>query len=246
MTPMVLLHAFPLESQMYAGVAHHVSFRLVTPNLPGFGGSAVAEAEPDLDVYADAVASELDQMGLGRVVIGGTSMGGYATMAFCRRHGDRVAGLALIDTKASADTPEGAEGRRAMAMQMEEGRTISPLLDAVFPKLLGETTKRDRPEVVELVRGWVGDAPPASAAFAQRAMAARPDSTDTLRSMNVPSVVVVGAEDVLTPPSEAEAMVSALSDATLRQIDGVGHLSPVEAPSEVTSALEELMHRIDG
>ena len=131
-----------------------------------------------------------------------------------------------------------------MAEKMEQEQTTDPLIDAVFPKLLGESTVRDRPEVVEQVRGWVRDAPPVAAAFAQRAMAARPDSTDVLRSMNVPSLIVVGSEDVLCPPTEAEAMANALPDAALRQLEGVGHLSPVEAPVPVASALEELMGRI--
>lgn len=246
MTPLVLLHAFPLESQMYAGVVHHWSGRIVTPNLPGFGGTAVPEGEPTLDVYADVVAAELDQLGLDRVVLGGTSMGGYAAMAFCRRHGGRVAGLALIDTKASADHPDGAAGRRGMADQMEQGHTSEPLIELVFPKLLGETTMRERPEVVTQVQGWVRDAPPASAAFAQRAMAGRPDSFDTLRGLEVPALVVVGLEDVLTPPSEAELMAEALSDVTVVRLDRVGHLSPVEAPLEVTAALESLLLRVDG
>jgi pimeloyl-ACP methyl ester carboxylesterase len=246
MTPLVLLHAFPLESQMYAGVAHHWSGRLVTPNLPGFGGTAVPDGEPSLDVYADVVAAELDRLGLDRVVVGGTSMGGYATMAFCRRHGDRVAGLALIDTKASADHPDAAAGRRAMADQMEQGHTAEPLIELVFPKLLGETTKAERPEVVTQVQGWVRDAPPASAAFAQRAMSARPDSFDTLRALDVPALVVVGEEDVLTPPADAEQMAAALPDVTMVRLEAVGHLTPVEAPLEVTAALESLMLRVDG
>jgi pimeloyl-ACP methyl ester carboxylesterase len=246
MTPLVLLHAFPLESQMYAGVAHHWTGRLITPNLPGFGGTAVPETEPNLDVYADALATELDQLGLDRVILGGTSMGGYAAMAFCRRHGDRLAGLALIDTKASSDTADAAEGRRGMARQMEVGHTTEPLIELVFPKLLGETTMRDRPEVVEQVQGWVRDAPPASAAFAQRAMANRPDSTNTLRAVTVPALVVVGSEDVLTPPADAEQMAAALPDASLVRLDGVGHLTPVEAPLEVTAALEQLVRRVDG
>ena len=133
-----------------------------------------------------------------------------------------------------------------MAEPMDGHKTTAPLLDAVFPKLLGETTQQDRPEVVGLVRDWVRDAPPASAAFAQRAMAARPDSFDTLRSMQVPAVVVVGAEDVLTPPTEANEMVGVLADGELTTLDGVGHLSPVEAPTEVADVLEGLMRRVGG
>jgi pimeloyl-ACP methyl ester carboxylesterase len=244
MTPLVLLHAFPLDAQMYRGVAEAISREVLTPDLPGFGGTARPHDEPSVDVYADAVASELDRLGVGQVVLGGTSMGGYAAMAFCRRHADRVAGLALIDTKASADTAEGAEVRRTMASIMERDQSTDPLVEMVLPKLLGATTVATRPEVAEQVLGWVRDAPPASAAWAQRAMADRPDSMETLRAMDVPALVIVGAEDVLSPPSDAEAMAAALPDAGLVVIDGVGHLTPVEAPAGVAEALEGLMSRV--
>ena len=246
MTPLVLLHAFPLDAQMYRGVIGAMDGEVLTPDLPGFGGTARPHDEPSIDVYADAVASELDRVGVDQMVLGGTSMGGYAAMAFCRRHGDRVAGLALIDTKASADTAEGAEVRRTMASIMERDQNTDPLVEMVLPKLLGATTTGTRPEVAEQVLGWVRDAPPSSAAWAQRAMADRPDSLQTLRAMDVPAVVIVGSEDVLSPPADAEAMAAALPNAELVVIPEVGHLSPVEAPGAVGQALRALARRVDG
>jgi len=173
-------------------------------------------------------------------------MGGYVSMAFCRRYADRVAGLALIDTKATADPAAAADGRRAMAAAMVEGDTTQPLLDNVFPKLLGATTMRDRPDVVQRVRDWVAGADPKAAAYAQRAMAARPDSVETLAALTVPSLVVVGEEDVLSPPTDAAVMASALPGAVVVEIPGVGHLTPVEAPHYVAEALSELVQRVDG
>lgn len=245
MTTLVLLHAFPLDAAMYAGVAAEFDGDLVTPDLPGFGGVRLTDADPSMDVYADYIARQLDAAGLDRVVIGGTSMGGYAAMAFCRRHADRVAGLALIDTKATADAAAAADGRRAMATQMVEGQTTEPLLDNVFPKLLGETTTRDRPDVVRQVRNWVAGADPGAAAYAQRAMAVRPDSLETLAALAVPSLVVVGEEDVLSPPTDAALMASALHGAVVVEIPRVGHLTPVEAPHYVAEALTELVQRVD-
>jgi len=244
MTPLVLLHAFPLDAQMYRGVLGAMAGEALTPDLPGFGGTARPHDEPSMDEYADALASELDRVGVGQVVLGGTSMGGYVAMAFCRRYVDRVAGLALIDTKASADTAEAAEMRSTMASIMERDQSTDPLVEMVLPKLLGATTVATRPEVAEQVLGWVRDAPPASAAWAQRAMAERPDSMQTLRALDVPAVVIVGAEDVLSPPADAEAMASALPDAELIVIDAVGHLTPVEAPAAVAQALDGLMSRV--
>lgn len=246
MIPLVLLHAFPLDATMYVEVADTFEGPLLTPDLVGFGGVPLPAAEPSLDVYADRVVRELDAAGLDRVVLGGTSMGGYTAMAICRLHPERVAGLALIDTKATADTSEAAAGRRAMAQTMVDGVTTDPLVQNVLPKLLGATTVSTRPDVTERVRGWVRDANPAAAAWAQRAMADRPDSLDTLREMSVPSLVVVGDEDVLSPPADAGVMAAALSDCELVLIPKVGHLTPVEAPAAVTAALQGLMVRVAG
>lgn len=246
MIPLVLLHAFPLDATMYAEVATSFEGQLLTPNLSGFGGVPVPADEPSLDVYADHVVRGMDAAGHDRVVLGGTSMGGYTAMALCRRYPERVAGLALIDTKATADPAEAAAGRRAMAQAIVDGATTEPLVENVLPKLLGATTVSTRTEVADRVRGWVQDADPAAAAWAQRAMAARPDSLDTLRTMDVPSLVVVGEEDVLSPPSDAGIMAAALSDCELVLIPKVGHLTPVEAPAEVTAALQGLVHRVAG
>ncbi|MEO8107609.1 MAG: alpha/beta hydrolase, partial [Actinomycetes bacterium] len=241
MTTLVLLHAFPLDAAMYDGVASAFEGDLLTPNLPGFGGEALVEGEPSLDAYAEGVARYLDAKGIERAVIGGTSMGGYTAMAFYRLFPERVAALALIDTKASADAPEAAEGRRTMAQQMVDGQTTDPLVANVLPNLLGATTFATRPDVVTTVEGWVQGADPAAAAWAQLAMAARPDSLQTLAKVSVPSLVVVGSEDVLSPPTDAAAMATVLPAAELVLIPTVGHLTPVEAPEEVTVALNDLM-----
>lgn len=246
MIPLILLPAFPLDATMYEEVAASFDGTLLTPNLAGFGGVPLPDDEPSLDVYADHVVRALNAAGHDRVVLGGTSMGGYVAMAFCRRHADRLAGLALIDTKATADSDAGAAGRRAMATEMVEGQTTEPLLDKVFPKLLGATTMRDRPDVVQRVREWVAGADPHAAAYAQRAMASRPDSLETLAALTVPSLVVVGEEDALSPPTDAAVMASALHGAVVVEIPRVGHLTPVEAPRYVAEALNELVLRVDG
>jgi pimeloyl-ACP methyl ester carboxylesterase len=229
---------------MYEAVADEFEGDLLTPNLPGFGGVPLPDVEPSMDAFADHVAAQLDAEGLERVVIGGTSMGGYVAMAFCRRHADRVAGVALIDTKATADPEAAADGRRAMAAAMVDGDTTQPLLDNVFPKLLGASTTRDQPDVVQRVREWVSGADPKAAAYAQRAMAVRPDSVETLAALTVPSLVVVGEEDVLSPPTDAATMASALHGAVVVEIPRVGHLTPVEAPHHVAGVLTELVQLV--
>jgi pimeloyl-ACP methyl ester carboxylesterase len=246
MTTVVLLHAFPLDSAMYDPVRGPLGevCDLVTPDFPGFGGGPLPEGEASLDAYADAVVAGLDSQGLDRVVLGGTSMGGYTTMAVLRRHPERVAAVLLIDTKAAADAEAGRAGRLAMADTLESESSSRALLELVFPKLLGATTVARRPEVADRVRSAVAAASPRAAAWAQRAMAARPDSFDTLRATSVPALVVVGEEDVLCPPPDAAAMAAAISGATLAVVPESGHLSPIEAPDAVIEVVSGFLDQL--
>ncbi len=249
--PLVLLHAFPLSSAMWAtqrtGLAGRC--RVITPDQRGFGasplrGDPASLAKPSLTTAADDLVRLLDQLELQQVVLGGLSMGGYVAMAFLRRHPERVRGLILANTKASADTEDAAANRERIAAAVLAAGSSESLLEEVFPKLLGAATMADRPQVVERMREQVAEAPPAAVAWAQRAMAARPDSLETLRAVTVPSLVIAGAEDALMPASEAEAMAEALPKGQLVKIAGVGHLSAVEDPTafnaEITAYLDQL------
>lgn len=246
MPPLVLLHAFPLSGAMYDDVLGLTSHRALVPDLPGFGRTPTPTGEPSIDRYVDHVIATMDAAGVDRAVVAGTSMGGYVAMALSRSYPHRVAALGLIDTKASADTPEAALGRRQLAAVMEERRSTEPLTVSVLPQLLGETSTTTRPEVAATVRAWVSGCDPVGAAWAQRAMAARPDSFDTLRAVDVPSLVVVGEEDALSPREDAEAMADALPDAALVVVPDAGHLTPVESPADVASALARLVARVAG
>jgi pimeloyl-ACP methyl ester carboxylesterase len=236
--PVVLLHAFPLSSAMWKaqrdGLASSTEgeISVFTPDLPGFGSAIAPSDDPDLGWMADSVMHFLDQHGLRSAVLGGLSMGGYVTMEILRRRPSVVSALVLADTKASADSPEGRQKRERMAATLEEEASPRVLVDEVLPVLLGETTKRRRPKLVELVRAEVERADPAAAAWAQRAMAARVDSFATLRATEVPALVVVGSEDALTPRTDAEVMADALPNGRLAVIEGSGHLSAVETPKE--------------
>jgi pimeloyl-ACP methyl ester carboxylesterase len=214
--------------------------RVVTPDLRGFGGSRLGEDDPSLDLMADDVARLLDDEGVDRAVIGGQSMGGYVTMAFCRRHPDRLLGVVLADTKAAADTePAKANRERIARTVIDDGTAV--LVDEVLPALVGTTTKQRRAMVAGRVRGLVQSAPPAAVAWAQRAMAGRPDSFDTLRALKVPALVVVGEEDELSPKADAEAMADAIPGATLTVIEKAGHVSAIEQPEAFNQAVKEFV-----
>lgn len=237
--PLVLLHAFPLSSAMWITQREELSStcRVLTPDQRGFGGSPLGDDAPSLDAAADDVAALLDKLDLDRVVLGGMSMGGYVAMAFLRRHPDRVAALLLADTKATADPDAGRANRERIAATVESDETSTVLVDEVLPTLLGATTVASRPLVAGRVRGLVQAAPAPAVAWAQRAMAARPDSFDTLRSFAGPALVVVGAEDTLSPPSDAVAIAQALPRGRLVQIAEAGHLTAVETPEAFNAAV---------
>ncbi|MFD5249883.1 alpha/beta fold hydrolase [Amycolatopsis sp. NPDC058340] len=235
--PLVLLHAFPVDARMWDAVRAPLSerLRLITPDQRGLGRSPLPETdrEPDLDDAARDVVALLDRLGLDKVVLGGCSMGGYLTMAVLRLAPERVGGLVFIDTKATADTPEAAQARHDVAARVEaEGAGWMP--EAVTPGLLTEKT---RPEVAERLRELITTQPPSGIAWAARAMAARPDSLETLRSADVPALVVVGEEDGLTPLEAANTLVETLPDATLVVLPEAGHLTPLEDPAGVVEAI---------
>jgi pimeloyl-ACP methyl ester carboxylesterase len=241
--PLVLLHAFPLSSAMWLGQRDGLAdvARVVTPDLRGFGGSDLGFDDPSLDHVADDVAGVLDKLALDRVVLGGLSMGGYAAMAFLRRHPARVQALVLADTKASADAPPAREKRERIASRLEAEGSAGALVEEVLPALCGPTTVRDRPLVAGRVKALVEAAPPAAAAWAQRAMASRPDSTDVLRSVQVPALVLRGDEDGLATQEDAEMMLGALPDGRLQVLTGAGHLTAVEVPAEFNAVVSAFL-----
>jgi len=246
-TPVVLLHAFPLSAGMWRRQRAPLGARarVITPDLRGFGRSPLGTDAPSLEAMAEDVAALLDRLGVELAVLVGLSMGGYLAMAFLRGHAARVRGLVLADTKASADAAPARDKRERIARAVLAGdRTV--LRQEVLPTLVGATTVRERPGVMSEVAALVDAAPPRAVAWAQRAMAARPDSFDVLRASAVPSLVVVGAEDTLSPPDEAAQLVEALTGSRLLVIPAAGHLSAMEAPEAFTGAVGDFLDGLSG
>jgi pimeloyl-ACP methyl ester carboxylesterase len=217
--------------------------RVITPDQRGFGYTPLGEGEPSLDLAADDLARLLDELGLERAVIGGLSMGGYVAMAFARRHPGRISGLLLADTKATADPREVLAGRERIARAVLERGTVKVLTEeeGLAENLLGPATM---PELTAHVRELIAEASPAAVAWAQRAMAARPDSLEVLAGLDCPAAVVVGEADTVTPLYEAQLMTEALPDAELTVIPSVGHLSSLEAPETFNAVVRALLRRI--
>ena len=211
----VLLHAFPCDGRMWqpqATVLVEAGWRVLVPDLPGFGASDPVAGEPSLLPVAEAVIAMVDDRGIDRCVLAGVSLGGYVAMSVLSSRPDLAAAVVLCDTKATADAAAARDNRERLALMCEEApdQTARILEQSVLPGLLGETTRASRPEVVLRVRDWLASAPTATVAWYQRAMAARPDSLDVLQGLDVPALVVWGDEDALSARAEQDLMLERL------------------------------------
>ncbi len=250
--PLVLLHGFPLDHRMWLDVTDLLRGdpTVLAPDLPGFGTSPtgpdvavnVGGDLPSLDVMADGVAATLRAAGVPRAVVVGLSMGGYVALALLERHPDLVAGLGLVDTRSTPDGDVARARRLKVADTVASELTIEAVL-GMRTTLLGAGNRVARPDLVERLEGWIRDQGPAAVAWAQRAMAARPDRTAVLAGFAGPAVVVVGEEDELAPLDEARHMLDALPDGALVVVPGSGHMTCIENPEPVAAALAELVAR---
>lgn len=235
--PLVLLHGFPHDRTLWAAqlAAPPAGVRVIALDLPGFGDSA-PHATSTVDAWADWVVTVLDALRIPAAVIGGLSMGGYLAFALWRRHPTRVLGLVLADTKAGADNAEGAAKRVAMqAMAAEKG--AGSVADAMMPGMVGKTTRAERPRAVEFVDAMLRRASVRAIHDALDVLRTRPDSTPTLATITVPTLVICGDEDALTPVKESELLRAAIPDAQLAVIPGAGHASAVEHPAAFNALL---------
>jgi pimeloyl-ACP methyl ester carboxylesterase len=241
-TPLLLMHAFPLDRSMFQPQLTALAriARVLTFDVPGMGES---EAGPcSMNDIADLAARLLDEHGIAKAVVGGVSMGGYASFAFARRHAQRLRGLVFADTKPEADTEDAKKARREMAtVAREQGST--EIAVRMAPKLLGQTTLRERPEVVERVRSMILNANPKSIARLLESLAQRDDSTSLLGDIKVPALVIAGAEDAIIPAAGAKVWAEQIPGAKLVQIPQAGHLPNLETPAVFNSAIEAFLRK---
>ncbi|HYH85471.1 MAG TPA: alpha/beta fold hydrolase [Pyrinomonadaceae bacterium] len=241
-TPIVLLHGFPFNRSMWREQTESLrgAWRVITPDLRGHGETSVAGEVATMEEMAADVAALLDELNISRAVVGSLSMGGYVALAFFRKFPERVLALILADTRPQADTDDGRRAREETARRaLVEG--MGAVTDAMLPKLLAPSTREREAEVVDRVRAMMLGTNPRGAAAALRGMAARRDQTDLLTEINVPTLIVVGTEDALTPPSDAETMHAKIEGSRLVKIEGAGHVSNVERPEDFNRAIGEFL-----
>jgi pimeloyl-ACP methyl ester carboxylesterase len=239
--PVVLLHAFPLHGGMWSSQIPALAraHRVIVPDCRGFGRSGVGDGAYTIDLFVDDLFAVLDgavQPAAAPVAACGLSMGGYVLLRALEREPERFGALVLADTKPAADDAAGRNKRLAAIRTLEE-RGAGEYAVAFAEGALGAATKQSRPEVVAEVQEMVRSNPVAGMVRAQRAMAARTDTSAVLATINVPTLVVVGAEDAIIPPEVARALAGGIRNARFLEIPGAGHLTPLEAPEAFTQAL---------
>jgi pimeloyl-ACP methyl ester carboxylesterase len=241
--PVVLLHAFPLDRTMWRPQLDDLQkdYRLIAPDLRGFGGTQGFVDAPSVEGMADDVAVLLHDLHIEEpVVLGGLSMGGYVALAFARKYPDRLLALILADTRAEADTAE-AKANRDKMIEFAGSHPARAVIDQLMPKMVSAETQARRPEVVEEVRRIAGAQTAAGVINALRALRDRPDASLTLDNISVPALVIVGDEDQLTPPALSEKLVAGIRNARLATIPGAGHLSNLEQPARFSAALRAFL-----
>ncbi|MDR3637455.1 MAG: alpha/beta fold hydrolase [Isosphaeraceae bacterium] len=236
----VLLHGFPLNRSLWEYQVGSIGsrYRLILPDLRGHGESAAPEGTYTMDAMADDVLELLDVLQLREpVVLGGLSMGGYVALSLIERFPERFRGLILMSTRAEADSPEARHAREDLVDEIEGTQDVRPVVDAMLPRLLSPTTRVQRPEVVARVRSMMEKTAPRGVIGALRGMASRPDRTGVLAGINVPTLLLFGRDDPITPPEVAQKFAAAIPRAQPEVIDGAGHLAPIERPDDANRAI---------
>jgi pimeloyl-ACP methyl ester carboxylesterase len=241
---LVLLHPFPAHHGIWTPVADMLAgrYRVITPDLRGLGESAPGDSAATMEKHANDLLRVCLDAGVQKAVFGGNSIGGYILFEFWRRFRERVSGLILVDTKAAADTDEARKVRLAAADDVLK-RGTEPFIEAQLPKFFGESTRRNRPDRVQEAKRMMLQASAAGIAAVQQGMAERPDSTPTLATIDVPTLVIVGEEDKLTPIAEMEKIHQGIRGSIMRRIAMAGHYAPFEQPGDCHKVIREMLKR---
>jgi pimeloyl-ACP methyl ester carboxylesterase len=245
-TPLVLVHGHPFDRSMWRPQFERFStaeWRVIVPDLRGYGDTSIVPGKTPLATFVGDIAALLDRLGLDEEVLAGLSMGGQIVMEFYRLLPERVRALVLADTSPKADTADGRRARNDAADRLlREG--MEPYANEVLPKMIAPANITALPAVAEHVLRMMRRTPPAGAAAALRGRAERPDYVAMLATVTVPTLVVVGRDDVFTPISEAELIAERVPQATLAVIDGAAHMPNLERPDAFNAALADFLDSV--
>jgi 3-oxoadipate enol-lactonase len=241
---LVLAHGFPLDSRMWDAQSAELSghYRVICPDFRGFGQSK-SESPFTIESLADDLYQLLTKIDARPAVLAGLSMGGYVALAYAKKYANDLRGLVLVDTRADADTPEGKANRDKMVALVRQAGS-KPIADAMLPRLLAPDATRTRPQVAKELRSIMDSCPPRTIEHALLAMRDRPDQTALLASIAIPTLIIVGDADAITPPTVAQAMHKQIPGSQLAIIRGTGHMAPMEQPAQVNQAVRQFMEML--
>lgn len=239
--PLVLLHGFPLDSRMWEAQRADLSSRarVITPDLPGFGKSS-PPAPFTIESMADDIHVFLQAIGALPCILGGLSMGGYVALNYVLKYPSDLRGLILVDTRSEAENEQGKQGRQKM-IDLVRASGPKAVADQMQPKMLSRDTVEHRPAQVRILRQMMEACPAKTIEYALAAMRNRRDVSGDLSSIKVPTLILVGDADSITPPSMAEAMQQKISGSQRLIIQGAGHMSPLEQPAQVNRAIRNFL-----
>jgi len=242
---LLLFHGYPFNRSLWVEQLDALSkaFRVITPDLRGFGESDISGGESTMNRMAQDVVRLMDALEISSAIVGGLSMGGYVVLAFYKQFASRVRGLVLADTRAQADTEEAKQVRTQQAEQILTSGMAS-ITDAMLPKLLTPETVSKRPEVVKRIRDMMLKTKPAGAAAALMGMAAREDQTALLHRISVPTLILVGRDDPITPLQDSEQMHDSIAGSRLVVIENASHVSNIEQSAVFNAALLSFLHGV--
>jgi 3-oxoadipate enol-lactonase len=243
--PVVLLHPFPLNHEFWLPVSQFLSsrYRLIMPDLRGHGESGLGDGHATIQKHASDVAHVMTDAAVERAPIVGVSIGGYVIFELWRRFRERISALVLCNTKAPADAPEARTSRLQSANDVLQ-RGTEPFFEAMAQKCLAETTRHSRPDLVEGALRMMRKMSAKDVAGVQRGMAERPDSTSTLKTINVPTLIITGGEDKMTGLPEAELMKQNIPNSQMKVVAKAGHYSPWEQSEQVGRLLRQFLDSI--
>ena len=243
--PLVLLHPYPGNHKFWRPLAPVLNerYRLIMPDLRCHGASETGVAEATMELHAADLENICRAEGIQQAVFAGVSIGGYILFEFWRRYRQRVRVLVLCDTRAQADTAEARVMRERSAAEVEK-KGADEYLDGMLPRLIGESTRRNRPDVAKQAREMMGEMSVAGIAACLRGMAARSDSTPTLNTIDAPALILVGEEDTLTPPAEAQFMQQRIRGSRWARIPAAGHWAPFEQAEAVAPIMRSFLDQL--
>lgn len=245
--PIVLLHPFPVHHEFWLPAVQPLAtkYRLILPDLRGHGQSRSGEGPATMDRHARDIARIMDHAGVGRAAFAGVSIGGYVLFECWRQFRGRMAALVLCNTKAQADSPEARKGRLQAAADVLESGT-EPFFESMVPKVMGNTTRETRPDLVEGALRMMRETSARDVSAVQIGMAYRPESVPVLSTINVPTLILTGEEDLVTGVNEATLMHEKIPGSDMKVIPRAGHYAPWEQPSEAGTLLRHFFDIVHG